>query len=110
MPSICYEVFPLVLLEAFREGTPVIARALGPFPELIEKSHAGLLFDSERQLKQTVWRLATDSDLREKMGRAGLRSYDSYWSESKAMKSYFTLIKSIAEDRDMRNLADSISV
>src|SRR5262249_48272712 len=28
VPSICFEVFPLVILESLREGTPVIARNL----------------------------------------------------------------------------------
>ena len=36
VPSAGFEVFPLVLLEAFREGTPVIARRLGPFPEVVD--------------------------------------------------------------------------
>jgi glycosyltransferase involved in cell wall biosynthesis len=108
MPSICYEVFPLVLLEALREGTPVIARALGPYPELVEKSRAGLLFNSEYQLKESVKRLATDKSLRETMGQAALRSYESYWSEARAMKDYFELIKSIAERRGMDALANAI--
>ncbi|HEU0221820.1 MAG TPA: hypothetical protein VFR34_06355, partial [Paracoccaceae bacterium] len=33
-PSRCYEVFPMVVLEAFREGTPIVARDLGPYPEI----------------------------------------------------------------------------
>jgi glycosyltransferase involved in cell wall biosynthesis len=108
MPSVCYEVFPLVLLEALREGTPVVARALGPFPELVEKSRAGFLFDSEQELEQSIHRLATDRELRDRMGQAALDSYERYWSESRAMNDYFVLIKSIAKSRSMNDLANAI--
>jgi glycosyltransferase involved in cell wall biosynthesis len=109
MPSVCYEVFPLVLLEALREGTPVVARALGPYPELVEKSRAGFLFDSEQELEQSIHCLATDRELRDRMGQAALDSYERYWSESRAMNDYFVLIKSIAESRGMNDLANAIS-
>lgn len=45
MPSIWYEGFPLVLMEAFACGLPVIASRLGSMPELIEDGHTGLLFN-----------------------------------------------------------------
>ena len=32
VPSQCYETFGIVILESFRESTPVIARRLGPLP------------------------------------------------------------------------------
>jgi glycosyltransferase involved in cell wall biosynthesis len=109
IPSICYEVFPLVLLEALREGTPVIARAIGPFPELVNKSGAGFLFESDDELRQAVGKLAKDKQLRGQMADAALASYDSYWSEARAMKEYFKLIKTLAEERGMNDLASSIS-
>ncbi len=40
-PSLCYEVFPMVVLEAFRDGAPVVARRRGPYPEMIEHSGGG---------------------------------------------------------------------
>ena len=41
VPSVCYETFGIVLIEAFRQGSPVIARRLGPFPEIVERSGGG---------------------------------------------------------------------
>ena len=110
LPSICYEVFPLVLLEAFREGTPVIARSLGPFPELVKKSGAGKLFETTQELEQAVACLANDKALRDTMADAASRSYGTYWSERRAMRDYFLLIKSIASKRGMSELAEAISV
>ncbi|SEK26630.1 glycosyltransferase family 4 protein [Nitrosovibrio tenuis] len=43
-PSICYETFGLVAVEAFASGTPVIASRIGTLPNLVEEDVTGLLF------------------------------------------------------------------
>jgi hypothetical protein len=48
VPSIGFETFGNVLIEAFRAGVPVIARRLGPFPEIIELAQGGELFSTTR--------------------------------------------------------------
>lgn len=45
MPSICYETFGLVAVEAFANGLPVIASRLGALPELVQEGVTGLLFE-----------------------------------------------------------------
>jgi glycosyltransferase involved in cell wall biosynthesis len=102
LPSICYEVFPLVALEALREGTPLIARDLGPYPEIIRKSGAGLLFGNDEELRQAVHRLSGDEKLRTEMGQAAVSAYHACWSEDAAMTAYFTLIRRLAGQRDNR--------
>ena len=54
VPSICYETFGIILLEAFREEVPVIARALGPFTEIVRESGGGLLFETPDELKSAL--------------------------------------------------------
>lgn len=44
VPSIAYETFSMVTLEAMAHGVPVIGSAIGAIPELIGKDEAGLLF------------------------------------------------------------------
>lgn len=46
MPSECYEGFPLVLVEAFSYGLPVLASRLGSMVEIIKDSDTGLLFEA----------------------------------------------------------------
>jgi len=58
MPSICYENYPLAILEAFANGVPVIATDIGGIPELVRDNCNGLLFQREDVL-----------DLKEKMER-----------------------------------------
>jgi glycosyltransferase involved in cell wall biosynthesis len=44
VPSICYETFGLVIIEAYGCGVPVIASRLGGFPDLVSEGRTGLLF------------------------------------------------------------------
>ncbi len=46
MPSECYEGFPMVLVEAFSQGLPVIASRLGGMAEIIENGVTGLHFEA----------------------------------------------------------------
>ncbi len=45
LPSICYEQFPMTLVEAYASGLPVIASRLGPMRELVDDGTTGLLFE-----------------------------------------------------------------
>jgi glycosyltransferase involved in cell wall biosynthesis len=106
LPSICYEVFPLVALEAFREGTPVIARNLGPFPEIIDTSQAGLLFENRMELENAIHRMAGDSEFRNAAGAAAAQAFIRHWSETASMQAYFQLIRRIAVQRNRRGVLD----
>jgi glycosyltransferase involved in cell wall biosynthesis len=99
LPSLCYEVFPLVIIEAFREGAPVIARELGPFPEIIRESEGGLLFNTQEELQKSVRHMIDDNAARNVMGEAARKSYVGRWSEPVGMQAYFSLIKEIATRR-----------
>ena len=99
VPSACYEVFPMVVLEAFREGTPIVARALGPFPEIIAASQGGILFETQDALERALAALTDDPALRARLGAAGLAAFTSRWSESVALERYFDVITAVAERR-----------
>ena len=77
-PSICYDAFPITLLEAFACGLPVIASRLGALPALIQDGVSGLLFepgnaaDLERKMR---WAL-THRDEMAAMGRNARARYE----------------------------------
>lgn len=100
-PSICYEVFPMVALEAFREATPVIARDLGPYRQIIEESEAGLLFNDAESLKSALEGLASDAALRERMGKAGQKAVATRWSETTAIDAWFDLVRGLAKAKGL---------
>ncbi len=46
VPSLCYENFPRIVVEAFSYGVPIIASRLGSLMELIEEGKTGWLFNA----------------------------------------------------------------
>ena len=102
-PSLCYEVFPMVALEAFREGTPVIARNLGPYPQIVEESQAGLLFDDEASLRSAIALLAADPAYRARLGAAGRAALAERWTETTAVDEWLALVRSIAVRKELND-------
>jgi glycosyltransferase involved in cell wall biosynthesis len=45
-PSLCFEGFPMVILEAYAHGVPVAASRLGSMPYMIEEGLTGTLFEA----------------------------------------------------------------
>src|SRR6266853_2790592 len=70
VPSVGFETFGLVLIEAFRQGTPVIARRIGPFPEIVEAADAGELFAHAAELEAAMHRFLDDGARRARFGAA----------------------------------------
>lgn len=101
-PSLCYEVFPLVVLEGFREGAPIIARDLGPYPEIINETGAGLLFDDVASLRQAVTQLIDSPEQAAAMGQKGLAAFNERWSEGASLQVYFDLIADISAKKSAR--------
>lgn len=94
--SLCYEVFPMVALEAFREATPLIARDLGPYRQILEESGGGLLFEDAAGLKAAMRRLVEDPALRDRLGASGRRAVETRWSERTAIDAWLNLVRDTA--------------
>ncbi len=109
-PSVCYEVFPMVVLEAFREATPIVARELGPYPEIVNETGGGLLFRDDASLRDALGRLANDPAEAAVMGAKGLKAFQDTWSEDVALARYFEVIREIAERRGMKELVTKLAV
>ncbi len=108
-PSAGFEVFPQVVLEAFQHGVPVIARRLGPYPEIVEASGGGLLFGTAAGLREAMTSLAADPGRRAALGQAGRRAFRERWSESVAMAGYLDLIRSIAARRGLTAISEAFA-
>lgn len=101
IPSLCYEISSIVIPEAFTHRTPVIARKLGGMPEIIEKSNAGILFETENELLHAMDTLVEKPTYRQELGECGYRAYLRNWSTQSHLKQYFKLIGNIANNKQI---------
>lgn len=102
VPSICYEVFGLVLIEAFAEGTPVIARDLGGVSEVVEQSQGGLMFRNDEELTRAISYLDQNPAERSRLGCNGYDAYRRLWSEEPHITGYFEIIERARQRRRVR--------
>ena len=92
VPSLNYETFGLVLVESLRCGTPVIARDIGPFPDIVTKSAGGILYGSDSELLSAMQKLATDTEYGRQMGERGRQAFQKYWQDSVTTCAYLETI------------------
>jgi glycosyltransferase involved in cell wall biosynthesis len=71
VPSEWYEVFGLVVLEAYAYGNPVIATQIGGLPEVVRNGETGVLVSARRsqQLAEAIGELWARPELAEQLGR-----------------------------------------
>lgn len=75
-----HEGCPLVIIEAFAKGIPVISsNKTGAIPEMIEDGVTGLLVDNKNpeQIADAVVKLIKDKDLRQRISNAGINSFQN---------------------------------
>lgn len=99
VPSICYETFGIIIIEAFSHKTPVIVNDLGALPEVVDDSSGGFVYKNQGEMISAMDKLVSNATLRSELGENGFESYLKYWNEEAHMEQYFTLIRSIQEQR-----------
>jgi len=81
VPSVCYDTFPNVALEAMAAGKPVVGSRIGGIPEIVDEGRTGRLFNpgDAAELAATVRSLWDRPDLCSELGLGGrakcLREY-----------------------------------
>jgi glycosyltransferase involved in cell wall biosynthesis len=93
VPSIAYEAFGIVILEAFAQGTPVIVRDLGALPEPVLESGGGFVYRTDEELQEAMERLRTEPGLRAELGARAHRAWRERWTEDPHLDAYFAAIE-----------------
>jgi len=93
VPSRCYETFGLVVAEAFAQGTPVIARDIGPLPELVRTAQAGATFATGDELAAVLRRFAADPDGTRRLGAVAREAVARLWSEDPVVSRLLEIVE-----------------
>jgi glycosyltransferase involved in cell wall biosynthesis len=77
-PSIFYETFGRIIMEAYATGTPVIASNIGALAELVKSGETGLLFSAGNveALEQAVQSAISNPDQLTEWGKAGRHKFE----------------------------------
>jgi len=96
VPSVGPETFGIIIIESFRQGTPVLARRAGPFPEIVERCGGGELFAGPEELVAAMQRIQQDPGRRSRLAEAAREGFVRHWSESAVMPRYLDVVRRTA--------------
>lgn len=98
VPSVWYETFGLVLMEAFACGTPVVASRLGVMAEMVRERETGILFSpgSAEDLAQKVRWLLEQPETCRHMGEAARREFEARYTQGKNYRTLMQIYEEVA--------------
>lgn len=96
VPSLCYETFGLVPLEAFSVSTPAIVNGLGALPEVV-RDGGGIVYNTTEELVSSMDKLLNDRLLRNEIGQQGYANFRAKYSENIHIERYLSLVKELKE-------------
>lgn len=108
VPSLCYETFGLVALEAFAVGTPVIVHNLGALPEIVQAG-GGLVYKTDRELRDAMEALQTQPNLRRQLGAQAYQIFLENYTERKHLQQYYNLISELQAVPKIKDQPHTIS-
>lgn len=97
VPSLCFETFGFVVIEAFSTHTPVLVNAIGALPEVA--AAGGLVYRTPAELREMMERLRTQPALRQALGERGFQDYVDNYTDEQHLKRYYALIEDIEHAR-----------
>jgi glycosyltransferase involved in cell wall biosynthesis len=98
VPSLVYETFGYPSLEAFGQGTPVIATNLGAVGEVTRSSGGGLTYDDAEGMLAAIEELSARPDLRRELGAKG-RAFVEGLTADRHIEEYMAAIEDARERR-----------
>jgi glycosyltransferase involved in cell wall biosynthesis len=107
VPSLTYETFGIIIIEAFARKTPVIVRDLGALPEVVRDSGGGFVYRTDDELLGAIARLSASTGLRTELGEKGYQAFLQLWSREAHMRQYFDLLNELSMAKFGRPLGGS---
>lgn len=84
------------------------ARRFGPFPEIVQRSGAGLLFETEAELVAALAAIQDGPGQRANLSRAALAAFDTHWREDRVIARYGAAFGAVARRKGDVELAEAL--
>ena len=97
IPSVTYETFGMINIEAFARKTPVIVNDLGALPEVVDDSGGGFIYRTEDELLTSMRQIADSPALRSELGERGYRAFIQHWTREAHLEKYYGYIDACRE-------------
>lgn len=100
IPSKWYEGFPMVIVEAFSNGLPVLASKLGSIAEIVEDGFNGLHFEpgNSKDLADKARWLFEHPEECKKMGENALKTYEKKYTPEKNYEMLMNIYNEVIEE------------
>jgi glycosyltransferase involved in cell wall biosynthesis len=108
VPSLWYEVFGLVILEAFSQATPVIVTNRGAMPSIVKQSGGGFVFDTSAELIVAMDRLVDSPELRNELGRRAYAALHKNWHADHHIERYLQMVAKAMATRRLPRQSRSV--
>ena len=93
VPTLAFESFGQVIVEAFLHKIPAIVRNLGGMPEIIADSRGGIVYSADYELVNALDQFMVNPLERAQMGQNGYQAYQEKYSADAYFKKYFEMIE-----------------
>lgn len=95
LPSIEFESFGMVLLEAMQNRKPVVVSNIGGMKEIVQHGATGYVVTagSEEALAGAILKLVNDRGLADRLGEAGYERLQSHFSVERMVSAYVALAR-----------------
>lgn len=93
LPSEWYEGFPLIAIEAFASGRPIIGSRLGSIKEIVADQETGVLFQpaAPADLAQAIHLLWTDKSLADSLGTNARQAFEDRYTSKRNLTALWSI-------------------
>ncbi len=104
LPSLCFEGFPMTIIEAFSLGVPVAASDIGPLSNIVKNGESGILYKpgDALSLYHTMKEIWDRSDQLSSLGQGARQEFDKKYTAAANYENLMKIYDAAIENKQSR--------